>query len=292
MTNDDLVSEIVARVLNQLDDGRAPDSIPVEVSGRHLHLSRNHADALFGPGYNLTPRRPLSQPDQFLAEERVRIVGPSGVFANVAILGPIRDETQIEISAGDARVLGVQAPVRLSGDLRGAADLALSLGTKMIHAPASAIIARNHIHMTPADATRFRVRDGQEVAVRVVGERSLTFEKVPIRVRPDFGLAMHIDFDEANACLCGDKATGMVLPEAANRPPVCRASSEPPGTLPAATPSASQNQAAKCVRRIITAERAKLLTASEKRIELPRNTIVTPLARDVFKSAGTEIVLR
>lgn len=122
MVTEQLVREIVERVLGSLQ-GVAPDAVPVEISGRHVHLSQTHVDELFGQGNRLRLKRDISQPGQFLCEERVRLIGPRGVLDNVAVLGPVRARTQIELSATDARQLGVSAPLRMSGNLDGAADL-------------------------------------------------------------------------------------------------------------------------------------------------------------------------
>ena len=187
------------------------NGILIETSARHVHLTREAMEALFGTGQTLTRVRDLSQPGEFLSEERVKLVSAKGVMEGVAILGPERDAVQVELSASDAHVLGLMAPVRLSGDRRNAADVYIVGPGGMIVACGSVIIAKAHIHMTPQDALAFGVKDGEHVKVAVKGERPLTFEGVVIRVKDSFSLAMHIDFDEANACLLGKGAQGYLV---------------------------------------------------------------------------------
>ncbi|MCM2278471.1 MAG: phosphate propanoyltransferase [Oligoflexia bacterium] len=185
-----------------------PIPIPVAVSNRHVHLSRADLDVLFGPGYRLTPLRPLSQPGQFAAQECVTIQGPKGRIESVRILGPERKATQIEISQTDAYKLGVEAPLRDSGDIAGSGGLQLSgpRGELTIHE--GVILSWRHVHMHTSDAARFGLRDRDHVRVRTGGERSVTFENVLVRVNEAFSLEMHLDTDEANAALLrnGDRA--------------------------------------------------------------------------------------
>lgn len=199
--NEQEIRQLVTNVVSQvLKSEEQPDTVPVEVSARHVHLTQADVEALFGPGHTLTPKRDLSQPGQFLAEERVSIATSKNVFHNVAVLGPVRKHTQVELSLTDARSLGLKAPIRQSGDTKGCPGVCLLAGNKMLMADESVIVAQNHIHMTPADAQRYGVSDGDRVRVTVGAERPVTFDDVVIRVREDFALAMHIDFDEANAC--------------------------------------------------------------------------------------------
>ena len=186
--------------------------IPMEASARHVHLTREAAEALFGPGERLSKKRDLSQPGEFLSQQRVRLVTAKGELANVAVLGPERSAVQVELSLTDARTLGVAAPVNLSGDLTGAGDVYIVGEKGMISAPGSVIAAKAHIHMTPADARRFGVADGQRVRVRARTARPVTFEEVVVRVKESFALAMHIDFDEANACALRGGEVGEIIP--------------------------------------------------------------------------------
>ena len=172
--------------------------IELEASGRHVHVTKAQSQALFGHG--LTPKRPLSQPGQYLANERVTIIGPKGEFRNVAVLGPERKEGQVEISLTDGRVLGVDAPIRLSGDIEDTPSISL-LGPKgRVDLPKGLIVARRHIHLTPADAEKFHVTDGQVVKLQTFTCRPCIFDDVVVRIHKDFAAAVHLDYDEANAC--------------------------------------------------------------------------------------------
>lgn len=210
--NEQELYSVVSRVVAGVLAGEAEDAsrIPVEVSAKHVHLSQEHVEALFGKGHTLTPKRELSQPGQFLAEERVTLIGPKGIIRNVAVLGPVRPRTQVELSATDARAVGVKAPVRLSGDLSGCPGIAIQAGEAVVTAEESVMVAQNHIHMTPADAARLGVHDGESVRVRMDTERPITFDGVLVRATETSALAMHIDFDEANACSFG-KGTGTIV---------------------------------------------------------------------------------
>ena len=172
--------------------------VELEASGRHVHLTKDQANALFG--HPLTPERPLSQPGQFLSRERVTLVGSKGEFRNVAVLGPEREAGQAEISLTDARILGVEAPIRLSGDIQGTPGILL-VGTKgRVQLEQGLIAARRHIHLTPAAARRFSVRDRQVVRLETLTCRPLIFGDVVVRVSEKFANYAHLDFDEANAC--------------------------------------------------------------------------------------------
>ena len=182
--------------------------VPVEVSARHVHLTQEAVEKLFGKGHKLTKKRDLSQPGEFLAEERVKIVTSKGEFANVAVLGPARPAVQVELSMTDCKTLGIKAPVNLSGDLSGAANVVLLSPLGMVEATGSAIVAKAHIHMTPKDAQTYGVKDGQQVRVRLESPRPITIDDVLIRVKDSFALAMHIDFDEANAAAVSGTVEG------------------------------------------------------------------------------------
>lgn len=172
--------------------------IELEASGRHVHVTQAQAQTLFG--HNLTPKRPLSQPGQFLANERVTVIGPKGEFQNVAVLGPERKEGQVEISLTDGRTLGIEPPIRQSGDVTDTPPISL-LGPKgRVDLPRGLIAARRHIHLTPADAEKFHVTDGQVVKLQTFTRRPCIFDDVVVRVHKDFAAAVHLDYDEANAC--------------------------------------------------------------------------------------------
>lgn len=175
-------------------------TVLVQTSARHLHVSQADLETLFGPGYTLTHKKDLIQPGQFACEERVSVVGPKGSFPAVSILGPVRTETQVELSATDARSIGLTAPIRESGDLAGSGACKLVGPKGEVELTQGVIIAKRHIHMTPADAEQYGITDKQVVSVRMdTDERSLIFGDVVARVSPSYALEMHIDTDEANA---------------------------------------------------------------------------------------------
>ena len=184
----------------------------VETSARHVHVSREALDILFGEGYELTSKKNLSQPGQFACEERVTVVGPKKELAGVSILGPVRPETQVELSLTDARSIGIVAPVRESGDIKGSAGCKLIGPKGEIEITEGVIAAKRHIHMTPDDAAAFGVKDTQVVKVAVETDgRSLTFGDVVVRVSPKYALAMHIDTDESNAAGIAPGTMGEVI---------------------------------------------------------------------------------
>ena len=183
--------------------------IPLEASGRHVHVTRQQALQLFG--HDLTEKRPLSQPGQYLANERVTVVGPKGEFRNVAVLGPARKEAQVEISLTDGRTLGITPPVHLSGDVKNTPGARLVGPNGQVELSQGVIVAKRHIHMSPQDARNFGVTDGQEVSLKTYTGRQLIFENVPVRVRPDFATYAHLDYDEANACGMKDGDLGRIL---------------------------------------------------------------------------------
>lgn len=172
--------------------------VEMEASGRHVHVTAQQALVLFG--HPLTPQRPLSQPGQYLSKERVTVVGPKGEFRNVAVLGPERKEAQVEISLTDARTLGIDAPVRLSGDVSGSPGAVIVGDCGRVTLAQGVIAAKRHIHLTPQDAERFGVRDKQTVKLKAYTHRPVIFEDVAVRVSPEFASYVHLDYDEANAC--------------------------------------------------------------------------------------------
>ena len=172
--------------------------VELEASGRHVHVTKEQAQTLFG--HALTPKRPLSQPGQYLANERVTVIGPKGEFENVAVLGPERKEAQVEISLTDGRTLGLQTPVRLSGDVKDSPGAVLAGPMGRVVLQQGVIAAKRHIHMTPEDAQRFGVTDKQVVRLRTFTDRPRVFEDVVVRVSPQFATYVHLDYDEANAC--------------------------------------------------------------------------------------------
>ena len=184
--------------------------VELEASGRHVHVTEQQAEILFGHG--LTPERPLSQPGQYLARERVTVRGPKGSFEQVAVLGPERKEAQVELSLTDARVLGIQAPVRLSGDTAGTPGAELMGPRGRVTLSQGVIAAKRHVHLTPETAKTFGVTDGQNVKLRTLTARPVIFEDVAIRVSPQFAPYAHLDYDEANACGFQKGDFGRILP--------------------------------------------------------------------------------
>ena len=184
--------------------------IEIEASGRHVHVTKAQAEELFGRG--LTPDRPLSQPGQWVAKERVTVIGPKGEFKNVAVLGPERKEGQVEISLTDGRALGITPPIRPSGDVKGSPGAKLIGPCGEVTLQQGVIAAQRHIHITPEDAAHFGVEDKQIVKLQTYTERPLVFEDVLVRVSKDFATRVHLDFDEANACGYKTADLGRILP--------------------------------------------------------------------------------
>ena len=175
-------------------------TVLVETSARHIHVSQEHLEILFGKGYELTVKKMLSQPGQYAAAERVTVVGPKKELANVSILGPVRKETQVELSLTDARSIGVNAPVRESGDVAGSGACKLVGPCGEVELEQGVIAAKRHIHMTPQDAKHFGVKDKQAIKLQTFTDRPVVFEDLVVRVSPDFATFVHLDYDEANAC--------------------------------------------------------------------------------------------
>lgn len=187
-------------------------TILVETSARHIHLTQEHLEVLCGKGTQLKAVRPLSQPGQYVSDVRLTLIGPKRSLENVVVLGPVRKGSQVEVTATEARMLGIAPPIRESGDTKGSAAITIKGPKGEIQLSEGAIIAKRHIHMTPKDAAEFKVKDKQIVAVKVTSpERSTIFGDVVIRVREDFALAMHIDTDEANAAGLNGDTQGTLL---------------------------------------------------------------------------------
>ena len=187
MQYEDIAQQVIERIF-----------IELEASGRHVHVTEAQAQALFG--HRLTPKRELSQPGQFLANERVTVVGSKGRLDNVAVLGPERKEGQVELSLTDTRTLGIPAPIRMSGDVANTPGVILQGEMGTVALREGVIVARRHIHITPQDAEYMGVKDKQVVRLQVYTERPLIFDDVVVRVSPQFQTRVHLDYDEANAC--------------------------------------------------------------------------------------------
>lgn len=174
-------------------------AIPVGVSNRHVHLSPEDVEILFGPGYALAAERELSQPGQFAAKEKVTLLGPKGFIQGVRILGPARGATQVEISRTDGFQLGVHAPVRLSGDIEGTPGITIIGPVGCVVLSRGVIVAQRHVHMSPADADRFQVKNGDKIILQTSGDRPIVYPDVVVRVNDRFALDFHVDLDEGNA---------------------------------------------------------------------------------------------
>ena len=184
----------------------------VETSARHVHVTQADLETLFGAGYELTKKKDLSQPGQFACEERVQVIGSKGSFPKVSILGPVRPETQVELSASDARSIGVVAPCRESGDLEGSGSCKIVGPAGEIEIEKGVIVAKRHVHATPEDAEKYGLTDKQIVSVKVETDgRSLVFGDVIVRVSPKYALAMHIDTDESNAAFATPGLMGEII---------------------------------------------------------------------------------
>ena len=186
--------------------------IKLGISARHLHVTQEHLEILFGPGHELTPKKDLSQPGQYAAAERVDLVGPRSTIKGVSILGPCRNASQVEVSLSDARTLGLSAMIRESGNIQGTTGIELVGPAGSVTLTEGLIVAKRHIHLTPEAAAAQGVTNGQVVSVKIeTDDRSMTFGDVVIRVSEKFSPAMHIDTDEANAAAISSTAWGEII---------------------------------------------------------------------------------
>ena len=284
------IESIVARVLEQLERSGKNFSLPrhrgisreilIEASARHVHLNAEALERLFGKGARLRKKQDLSQPGEFLAEQRVKLVTSKGEIANAAVLGPLRPCVQVELSRTDCRVLDVNPPLNVSGDLKGAADVFIVGERGMIEAKGSAIIARSHVHLRASDAGAYGLMDGDKVGVKVESERPVVFNEVVVRVSDNFSPAVHIDFDEANACMLDERSRAYLL---------CDENEAAAGQASGEKFKVSRRSEA-CVEieeKVVTEAVARRLVAScgENSVLVKRGTILTPSARDVFSAA-------
>ena len=188
------------------------EKVLVEVSARHVHVTKEHLEILFGPGHELTPKKDLSQPGQYAAAERVDLVGPRSTIKGVSILGPCRNASQVEVSLSDARTLGLSAMIRESGNIQGTTGIELVGPAGSVTLTEGLIVAKRHVHLTPEAAAAQGVTNGQVVSVKIeTDERSMTFGDVVIRVSEKFSPAMHIDTDESNAAGLSGTVDGEVI---------------------------------------------------------------------------------
>jgi putative phosphotransacetylase len=208
----ELVQLIREVTIKALANNQAKLEVPIAVSNRHIHLSKEHVERLFGRNYQLNKLKDLSQPGQFACKETVTLIGPKGKLEKVRVLGPARGDTQIEISLNDGFTLGIAPPIRDSGDIEATPSVTIQGPRGQLKVDQGLICAARHIHMGPNDATRFQVTNGQRVQVKVTGQRGVIFDNVLIRVSPNYKLEMHIDVDEANAAQIKNGQFGVLIP--------------------------------------------------------------------------------
>lgn len=270
----DLLKLIILKVLNKLKDNGLnaihPQPFPIGVSNRHVHLSKDDLETLFGMGYELKVSRKISQPGQYAAIETVNLAGSKGCIENVRILGPLRKRTQIEIMRSDKYKLGVAPPVRESGDIKDSSGITIVGPKGSVQVKEGLIISRRHIHMTPLDASAFGVSDGDIVQVRAGSGRGLIFDQVVIRVREDFALEFHIDMDEANAAEVenGDQARLLV-------------SKGDPNLM-------DMNNSE--VLLLVTEDKVRQAWKNKKPLVVGKGSMITPLAKDTIKELGVEVI--
>lgn len=284
--DEQLIQTIVEQVLTQLNQTATANEtldhkIPIAVSARHVHLSLEHIEQLFGKGYTLTPKSELSQPGQFAAIEQVTIVGPKDAISNVRVLGPARDLTQVEVSLTDARKLGISAPLRFSGDIQNSAPVTIVGPKGSIYLHEGCIVAASHIHMSPDDARRFNVIDGQSINVRAHSARPVIFTNVKIRVSERYRLEMHIDTDEGNAAFIQGSTYGEILSEEETNHHMPMIENE-------RKPIEQKKTLTVYQKKVLTEQAVLKLTTPE--LLLPKKTIVTALAEDAARRKGITLV--
>ena len=268
----DFIKQIVYKVMRKLkvNDAAAihPQPFPIGISNRHVHLSRQDLEILFGNGYELNMSHKISQTGQFAATETVNLAGPKGCIEKVRILGPIRKQTQVEIMRSDKYRLGVDPPVRDSGDLKDSGAITIIGPRGSVHINEGLIIAQRHVHMSPADAILYGVSDGEFVQVKAGTSRGITFDKVLVRVREDFVLEFHLDIDEANAAGV-ENGDGAFLVTLKNKP-------------------TEQNDI--IALSLVTEDRVRQAWKEKKPLYIKKGSITTPLAKDTAKELGVELI--
>jgi putative phosphotransacetylase len=275
--------------------------VPIGVSARHVHLCAEHLIALFGPGHELAPRNPLSQPGQFAAEETLVVAGPRGALEHVRVLGPVRGKSQVELAATDCYAIGIPAAVRDSGDIAGSPGVVLVGPAGSVALNEGAIVAARHLHMTTLDARHLGIANGDFVAVIAgAGRRAAMLDSVVCRVSDLYRLELHLDTDEANGagCRSGDMAW-IVDPAAIAGAGIAGVAAETaragaevgaPVSLPA--PPATCEPVDLTARTVITEEdvMAAALSQPQRAIVASAGAIVTPLARDAIRRFGVELM--
>mgnify|MGYP000890868402 CR=1 FL=1 len=268
----DFIKQIVYKVMSKLKGNEVasihPQPFPVGISNRHVHLSRQDLEILFGSGYELNKSHDISQTGQFAAKETVNLAGPKGCIEKVRILGPVRKQTQVEIMRSDKFKLGVNPPVRDSGDLKDSGAITIIGPRGSVHINEGLIIAQRHVHMSPADAILYGVSDGEFVQVKAGTNRGVTFDQVLIRVREDFVLELHLDIDEANAAGV-ENGEGAFLVTLKNK---------------------IKEQSGIIALSLITEDEVRQAWKEKKPIYIKKGSITTPLAKDTAKELGVELI--
>ncbi len=185
--------------------------VPVGISNRHLHLSQSDLETLFGKGYELKQMKPLSQPGQYAAEETVSLIGPKNTITKVRILGPVRPQTQVEISRADSFVLGITPPVRDSGSINGSPGIIIEGPKGKAELKEGVIIAQRHLHLHTDEAAELNLKDKEYISVKFEGDRGVIFNNVLVRVNPNFAKDLHLDIDEANAAGLSNGDLGIII---------------------------------------------------------------------------------
>ena len=284
--DEQLIRTIVEQVLGQMQPAKnsqpPPGKIPIAVSARHVHLSEEHVKVLFGEHVTLTPKSPLSQPNQFASQEQVTIVGPKAAIHHVRVLGPARSLSQVEISMTDARTLGIDAPLRYSGDTSGSAPITLIGPNGSVYLKEGCIIAAAHIHMNEQQAQSLNVSDGLLVNVQTCSARPVVFHHVKVRVSSRFQLEMHIDTDEGNAAFIHQNGYGEIVTNGMYQVQVVTPSQ------PVQQKTAPPKQTAVITKKLITEQDIKELR--QKELVIMKRTIITALAQDLARKKGISIV--
>lgn len=280
-----LISTIISKLTGYGYNVVNEAPIPVGVSNRHLHLSQADLETLYGTGYQLNILKDLSQPGQYAAKETLTIVGPRGAIENVRVLGPVRKQTQVEIMRSDCFKLGIQAPLRESGVLGGSSPITIVGPKGAVHVKEGAIVAKRHIHMTPQDAAKYGVSDGQIVSFRTNGERGLVFDNVVCRVNKSYALEAHLDMDEANAADIKNGDGVYLITGTLGNVPVQHSVTEQ-----AVAPVASEPTPVYNYETLVTEEIAKRAAVAGTPIYVTADAVFTPLAKDVIHANDIEII--
>ena len=283
--NEDEIRGIVDEVIRRTAEQPKGKEILLEMSARHVHVTQEALEVLFGKGSVLDVKKELSQPGQFQSSKKVKLITKKGEIAGVSILGPVRREIQVELSMTDCRTLGIDAPVNLSGDLTGAGDCLILGDCGCVEAKGSVIVAKAHVHMNPEQQERYGVMDGDHVKVRIEGRRPVTLDDVIVRVKNTFLPAVHIDTDEANACggTNGARAYLMGRTDTGPASPIKKL----PRTAEPAPKATCLTFSGKLFNEEAARETVKCNTSGT--VTLREGTLVTAAAKDILNAARIRI---